>query len=292
MTSLSVIILTYNEESNLPAALDSLNGWAHEIFVVDSCSTDRTVALAVAHGSGRVKVVEHAFENYSKQWNWALDNLPITQPWVLKLDADERVTEAFRHEVQGYLNNEQCPWDAFIVHWRLIFMGRWLRWGGLYPNGNTRLWRRGKARFGSRAVNEHLQVEGRLGEIKSPIDHHDQRSLSRWIERHNVYSSLEASEMEGGQLAVETPPEFFGSPAARRMWFRKVYGNFPARPFFYFIYRYILRLGFLDGLPGFRFAFLHATFLYWIDLKDIESRRTGTPVDVLWPGRGREACAK
>jgi glycosyltransferase involved in cell wall biosynthesis len=285
-SALAVIILTFNEESNLAAALDSVKGWAAEVFVVDSYSTDRTVEIALERAADGVHVVQHRFENYSDQWNWALSRLPISQPWVLKLDADERATEEFRREVDACLFNAEPEEDAFILNWRLIFMGRWLKWGGLYPNGNIRLWRHGKGRFDHRVVNEHFITDGKVGVIAAPIDHHDYKSLGYWIDRHNRYSSMEARALLKGDLTGQAKSRFFGTPVQRRMWLRKLYFRLPSRPLLYFLYRYFLRLGLLDGLTGFRFILLYAVFLYWIDLKRLEYRTTGELPLILWPPRG------
>jgi glycosyltransferase involved in cell wall biosynthesis len=284
---LSVVILTFNEEANVAAALDSVVGWATEIFVVDSFSTDRTVDIALAYGEKGVHVVQHRFENYSAQWNWALTHLPLHQPWTLKLDADERATEAFRTQVSERIAEERTEETGFIVHWRLIFMGRFLRWGGLYPNGNIRVWRTGQGYFEKREVNEHVVINGKVGVIEIPIEHHDYKDLAHWIDRHNRYSSMEARALLQGNIVGETKPRFFGRPDEHRMWLRKVYYRVPLHHFIYFCYRYFFRMGFLDGKPGFRFAFLHAAFLYWIDLKIAEYRRTGVLPEVLWPGRGQ-----
>jgi glycosyltransferase involved in cell wall biosynthesis len=284
---LSIIILTFNEEANLGAAIESVKGWAAEIFVVDSFSTDRTVDIALAYADQGVRVVQHRFENYSAQWNWALTHLPIEQPWTLKLDADERATEPFRSEVSARISSARPEEVAFIVHWRLIFMDRWLRWGGLYPNGNTRLWRTGQAYFGKRDVNEHLVVAGKVGEIENPIEHHDYKDLSHWIDRHNRYASMEARALLRGNVTGETRPRLFGRPDEHRMWLRRLYYRLPFRHFLYFCYRYFFRMGFLDGKAGFRFAFLHAAFLYWVDLKIAEYYRTGALPEVLWPSRGQ-----
>jgi glycosyltransferase involved in cell wall biosynthesis len=280
----AVVILTFNEEDNLAMALDSVVGWAGEVFVVDSFSTDRTVDIALGYANRGVQVVQHAFVNYSDQWNWALTRLPISRPWVLKLDADERATTAFRRDVDDAVRAPDAP-SAFVIHWKLVFMGKELNWGGLYPNGNTRLWRTGSAKFGTREVNEHLVVSGPVGSIRSPITHKDYKSLGAWLDRHNRYSAMEARAIEAGN-ETGTPPKLFGRPDERRMWLRKIYFRLPCRPFLYFLYRYLLRLGFLDGRVGFRFAFLHANFLYWIDLKRAELRQTGRLPEVTWPPRG------
>ncbi len=282
--SLAVVILSFNEERNLAAALDSVRGWACEVFVVDSYSTDRTVDIALARSGDGVHVVQHPFENYSKQWNWAIDSLPIQADWVLKLDADERATPSFRTEVRAVLARTSSE-VAFVVHWRFFFMGRRLRWGGLYPNGNIRLWRRGCGHFDDRGVNEHLIIDGPVGEIRSPIDHEDQKSLGHWLDRHNRYSTLEARALIQGDVTGQVTPLLFGRSEQRRMWLRRVYYAFPGRAFWYFLYRFVLRLGFLDGRAGFRFAFLHASFFYWIDLKRSESARTGASLVPIWPAR-------
>ncbi len=284
---IAVIILTFNEEANIEAALDSVEGWASEVFVVDSYSTDRTVDIALAHAKEGVKVIQHAFENYSAQWNWALKCLPVTQPWIFKLDADERATEAFRNEVGKRITDPDNKETAFIVHWRLIFMGRRLRFGGWYPNGTIRIWRKGQAYFQQRETAEHIVARGKISEIKNPIDHHDKKSLGYWIERHNRYSSMEAREIITGNITGEIEPRFFGRHHERRMWLRRVYFRAPFRALFYFLYRFVFRLGFLDGAQGFRIAFLHAAFFYWIDLKIQEYRKTGVLPEVIWPERGR-----
>jgi len=283
---LTVVILCFNEELNLAAALDSVVGWAREVFVVDSYSTDRTVDVALARQDDGVRVVQHAFESYSEQWSWAVENLPVRTDWVLKLDADERTTPAFQNEVEARLLAAEVPEVAFVVHWRLVFLGKHLRWGGLYPNGAIRIWRHGQAHFDDRGVNEHVIVDGAVGEIRHPVDHEDRKDLGQWLERHNRYSALETRALEAGNVTGQVTPLFFGSGEERRAWLRRVYYNVPGRALWYFLYRYVVRLGFLDGRAGFRFAFLHASYFYWIDLKRDELRRTGAVPEVIWPARG------
>ena len=283
---LSVIILTFNEETNLEAALDSVKGWTEEVFVVDSFSTDRTVEIALAREEDGVQVVQHAFENFSAQWNWALENLPIRQPWIFKLDADERATVGLADELCRRLADPAQEEVGFIVHRRLVFMGRSLRWGGTYPNGHLRIWRTGQGRFEDREVNEHLVIQGKVGELEDPMEHHDYKSIGAWLERHNRYSSMEARALIAGNVVGEIRPRLRGLPEERRMWLRKLYYKMPLRPLGYFLYRFAFRLGFLDGAAGFRFAFLHASYRYWIDLKRKEYERTGLLPGVTWPARG------
>jgi len=284
--SVAVIILTFNEEANLAAALDSVKGWAAEVFVVDSFSTDRTVEIALERAADGVRVVQHRFKNYSDQWNWALTHLPVTSEWTLKLDADERVTPEFKQEVNELLRSAPPDLHGVLLRRRLVFMGTPLRFGGTLDNHDLRLWRTGHAVFENRSVNEHALVDGRKAILKAYVEHHDNKSITDWIDKHNRYSSLEAINLIQANMTGGVKPRIFGYPAERRMWLRKLYYRLPARSFLYFLYRYFLRLGLLDGLAGFRFALLNTCFLYWIDLKRLESGATGELPVVLWPPRG------
>lgn len=287
MVNITVIILTFNEEENLPAALDSVKGWANEVFVVDSYSTDSTVDIALSQVADGVQVVQHRFENYSAQWNWALTHLPIKSSWTLKLDADERVTPAFKVEVMNCLKNATNDLEGIYFRRRMIFMGTLLRWGGMSSNYVLHLWKTGKAIFEDRQVNEHALVGGKIIKIQSFVDHHDYKSVSEWLEKHNRYSSMETASIKTGNVIGDVSSSLWGNADERRMWFKKMYFKIPARPFFYFLSRYVFRLGFLDGKAGFRFAFLHAAYFYWIDLKIIEYQTTGKKPEIIWPVRGQ-----
>jgi glycosyltransferase involved in cell wall biosynthesis len=284
--TVTVIILTFNEEANLARALDSVRGWADEVFVVDSFSTDRTVDIALARAGEGVRVVQHDFENYSAQWNWALTHLPIRGEWTLKLDADEQVTEAFRREVEEVIAREGGELEGIFFRRRLVFLGSVLKWGRVAQNHDLRMWRTGRAWFEDRSVNEHALVAGKTVRLASYVLHHDFKSLSAWIDKHNRYSSLEAQNLLAGNVTGDVRPRLWGTPAERRMWLRKMYYRFPGRAFIYFLYRFVFCLGFLDGVAGFRYAFLHASYFYWIDLKRRESRSTARQPDVYWPPRG------
>ena len=283
----SVIIPTFNEEVNLPAALDSVRGWASEVFVVDSFSTDRTVDIVLERAGEGVQMVQHAFENYSKQWNWALNYLPIRSVWTLKLDADERVTEEFKREVKELISHALDELEGIYFRRVFHFMGIPLHHGGLSSNYVMHLWRTGKAVFEDRAVNEHALVQGQTQKIQGVVEHHSFKSVSDWLEKHNRYSSMEAISYIEGNLTGGIEPKFFGSPDERRMWLRCAYWRFPARQLLYFLYRYIWRLGFLDGKPGFRYCYLHAVYRYWTELKVIEYRTRGVMPEVSWPLRGK-----
>jgi glycosyltransferase involved in cell wall biosynthesis len=283
--SIAVVILTFNEEANLPAAIDSVCGWASEIFVVDSYSTDRTVEIARQRASDGVTVVQHEFEDFGKQWNWALTNLLIGSAWTLKLDADERATECFKQEVSALIATAPADLEAVYFRRTFHFMGKPLRWGGVSGNYVMHLWRTGKAIFEDRAVNEHALVRGRTKQIRAAIEHHDFKSISHWIDKHNRYSSLEAISSIEGNLTGGISPRFFGSPDERRMWLRRAFWNAPFRHVGYFLYRFVALGGFLDGWPGFRYCFLHAAYRYWTELKILEHRLRGNMPEVIWPQR-------
>ncbi len=284
---LAVIILTFNEEANLPAALDSVCGWASEIYVVDSYSTDRTVDIALERSAEGVRVVQHAFENYSRQWNWALSHLPIRAGWTLKLDADERATEQFRREVEAATGAAPAEVEGMYFRRMFFFMGQALRWGGVSSNYVMHLWRTGRAVFENRSVNEHAMVQGRTRKLSALVEHHDSRSIADWIDKHNRYSSMEALNAINGNLTGQLAPRLFGSPDERRIWLRQVFWLVPARHVMYFLFRYVARLGCLDGRPGFRYCFLRASYRYWTELKLIEYRLRGSTPKVVWPERGK-----
>jgi glycosyltransferase involved in cell wall biosynthesis len=289
--SVAVVILTFNEEANLPAALDSVKNWATEVFVVDSYSTDGTVEIALSRADDGVRVVQHEFVNYSDQWNWALTHLPIAAEWTLKLDADERVTEEFKAECTGRLANFEAGSHGVMFRRRLFFMDDPLRFGGVRSNYDLRMWRSGKARFEDRAVNERAIVEGNSETFATAIEHHDYKSLTDWLAKHNRYASMEAITGLEGNLDGEIAPRLFGSPMERRCWLRRFAQRLPLRHVCHFLFRYILLRGVLDGRAGFRYAFLHVSYMYWIDLKILEARNRGRPPAVVFPQRGRPHAA-
>jgi glycosyltransferase involved in cell wall biosynthesis len=273
---LAVVILTYNEEHNLAQALASVCGWARQVFIFDSFSTDRT--LEIANSFAGCVVMQHRFEDYGKQRNAALDELPIDAEWVFFLDADEYPSDALKHEIADVIASRPQQ-DGFYVCRRLMWMGRWIR-RGYYPTWILRLFRRGRGRCESRAVNEHMVVDGPIGSLKHDLVHDDHNDLDRWIDKHLHYAACEAEASLArtagrGQLGG-TP---WGSQVERKRWLRyQLWERLPplVRPIVYFGYRYVLRGGFLDGPEGFAFHVLQALwFQTVVDLKYLElSRQT------------------
>lgn len=282
---LSVIILTKDEEGNLPALLRSLAGLDAEIFVVDSGSTDRTVEIAGAAGC---HVVLHPFENYATQRNWAIAHLPIRTPWQLHLDADERLTPELVTEIRELVAGDP-PYDGYMLRKRTIFMGRWLRFGGQYPAWHLRLFRTGKGRCEQRLYDQHFIVHGRTGRLRHDYVDVLTDDLGKWIQRHNQWATLEALEMIATSPSGEVYPRLLGSPIERRRWLRSVlYRRMPlfVRPFLLFVFDYFLRLGFLDGRPGLIFHVLQRFwFRFLIDARIYELRQRPPGAPSALPGR-------
>jgi glycosyltransferase involved in cell wall biosynthesis len=294
-TPLDVLIITYNEEANIARCLESVR-WATEVFVVDSMSTDRTVETAKSLGA---KIYLHPFEGYAKQRNWALDSLPFSHDWVLMLDADERIPSALAEEVTQAIRNDGHGQAGFYLNRRHIFLGRFLRHGGLYPTWLLRLYKRQLVRFEERPMNEHAILEGAAGYLSQPFDHHDLRPLSDWVAKHNCYADLEADEylrerFQGGyQDAI--PARFWGKQPERKRWIKlHVWNRLPLllRPFLFFFRNYFLKGGFLDGKPGFIY---HVLWSFWyqflISVKIIERQRAEAHVGTtMAPSPKRSDC--
>lgn len=262
----TVIILTLNEEENLPDALESIQSWAGRVFVVDSCSVDGTVDVALEHG---VEIVQRPFTNYGDQWNWALERLPIETPWVLKLDADEKVSAELREEMRTLLLNEPAE-NAFVIPIRLWFMGK-----RMHPKIHAvRLWRKGKARFSQVLVNEHLIVDGATGHLRCSIEHMDSPNMHRWYEKQNRYSTMEAiMRAKGDPLAAR--PSLFGTSLERRMFFKKIFYRIPFRYQLKWLDEAFRRGALLDGAIGLAYIRLRVEHYRATELKIKEMRLTG-----------------
>jgi glycosyltransferase involved in cell wall biosynthesis len=276
MRLISAIVLSYNEETNLPDCLASLRGVADEVFVVDSGSTDATIAIAERHGA---RIFSHPFENYAAQRNWAIDNLPLEGEWVLHLDADERLTRDLGLEMLRMLPVAAAELDGFRLRKRSIFMGRWIRHGGHYPSFHLRVIRRGKGRCEERLYDQHFVVKGRSAALENDYIDVISSDPDVWTLRHLRWASLEAAEVESASSPVSrVRADWAGNPIERRRWLReKAYLRGPLffRAFAYFLYRYVLRLGFLDGREGLIFHFLQGCwFRFFVDLKIDSMRRT------------------
>lgn len=262
----AVILLSFNSEDTLGATLKSACRVSDEIFVVDSYSNDGTVELAHSFGA---TVVQHAFEHYGAQRNWAIDNLPISRPWQLHLDSDECMDERLVAAIQA-LPDEPKHAGYFLPRY-LRFLGRVLRHGGMSPTWHMRLFRTGVGRCEDRRYDQHFLLKsGTTGQLPGCMIDSIRMPLTEWIARHNRWADGEVDELETRETAGRIQPDARGNPVQRKRFFRKKYDRMPLfiRPFALFIYRYFFRLGFLDGTEGFIFWVLQTFwFRFLVDAK-------------------------
>ncbi len=278
----SVIILTYNEEQHLPRLLASLRGLNHELFVLDSGSTDRTLNIAREAGA---TVLTNPFENHPKQWHFALENFTIKTPWIIGLDADQEVLPEL-HVMLTTFRDENIPAAVNGIYFnrKNYFKGRWLRYGGYFPKYMLKMFRAG---VGRSDLNENMDhrfiVSGETviwknGYLKE--ENLKENEISFWIAKHNRYSELVArEELDRMQELREQSvnPRFWGSPDERTAYLKRIWWRLPLywRPVIYFTYRFFFRLGFLDGKEGRLFHFLQAFwFRLLVDAKIDELKKT------------------
>jgi len=251
--NLSVVIITRNEEANLPRCLESV-AWADESIVVDSGSTDRT--LDIARDSG-AKLYQEAWKGYAGQKNSAIAK--ANGNWVLSLDADEAVLPELAANIQRVVRGENEKIAGYYLSRRNLFLGRWIRRGGFYPDRKLRLFRRGQGEFVERAVHETMRVEGPTGVLEGDLIHHAYPTLTAYIETMNRYSSL------GAEVALQK------GHASRS--FAAFLINTYYRPGLNLTWNYIFRGGFLDGREGFLLHLYHNVYVSWKYAKAWEAGR-------------------
>jgi glycosyltransferase involved in cell wall biosynthesis len=260
-----VMIPTLNEADHIVEAVTNARKLG-PVFVLDSLSTDGTQELARAAGA---TVVEHPFVDYSAQKNWGLDNLPFKGEWVFILDADERITPRLLDEVSRKAT-ANTPINGYYINRSLIFMGRNIQHGGLYPSWNLRLFRRGKARYENRSVHEHVICSGRTDYMHAEMLHIRRESVSQYLEKHVRYADMESDEWlkwKLGRSPNAPTGELFKDALRWRQWVRRnIWPRLPARAVWRFIYMYFFRFGFLDGNAGWHLAELMACYEYMITL--------------------------
>lgn len=264
-SQVAVVMIALNEAHNMEAVLRNLAGWAREVFLVDSCSSDDTVEIALRHG---VHVVQHPFRGFGDQWNFALTNLPITAPWTMKLDPDERLGE----ELKAAIDHETALGnvEGLYVTRRLWFMNRQLP----VSHRILRVWRTGACRFTDVVVNEHPLVEGTLGSVNGVLEHHDSPDLDHWITKQNKYTTAEAlRESRGEALAI--PPRFWGTALERRMWWKQHFWKVPGRFFLLFLYHWLLLGAWRSGRVGWIWAHLRTEVYRWWEYKKFEIDAVG-----------------
>jgi glycosyltransferase involved in cell wall biosynthesis len=279
----TVIIPTRNEARHLSRCLKAARLCA-EIYVIDSQSTDETVEIANSIGA---KVVQfHYAGGWPKKRQWALDSLSFENEWILLLDADEILTPELADEVQHVIRNPR--FQGYYVFLRLNFLGRVLRFGdsGFWK---LSLFRRGKGHFecrlrdqddsmGDIEIHEHVVVDGSAGTLKHALLHENVETLSRYIAKHNEYSNWESRVLvQDGEQDRELPPTLLGTQAQRRRWLKKSLYRIPGSPLFLFLYRYIFRLGLLDGVPGLIYCAFQSIQMFHTKAKIYELKSKDRP---------------
>ena len=263
---LSAVILTFNEELHLERALASISGFTKEIFVIDSFSTDRTIEIALAHGA---IVLQNKFINQAKQFQWALDNAPISGEWILRLDADEIIESDLATEIVQKLPSLAPDVVGINLKRKHIFMDRWVKHGGRYPLVMLRIWRKGHGRIENRWMDEHIVIwGGRAVTFEGGFADHNLNDLTFFTDKHNKYATREAIEILNQRLNFNprdhsVTTESTSLQTAAKFFIKEhIYNHIPftISAFMYFVWRYIFQLGFLDGRSGLIYHFLQG---YW-----------------------------
>ena len=265
LAPVAVVMISLNEGHNLEAVLENLKGWAQEVFLVDSYSQDDTVDIALRHG---VQVVQRRFRGFGDQWNFALEHLPITAPWTMKLDPDERLSDTLKANLLAAMRRDEG--DGFSLARRLWFMGRPLP----VRQTLTRLWRSGRCRFTDIAVNEHPIVQGTLRHVAGELAHHDSPDLDHWLEKQNRYTTVEAL-IAYHQSPLADLPRLLGTRFQRRMWLKMHFHRLPGRFFLYFLYCWIWQGAWRAGWVGYAWAWLRSDVMRFIEYKRREIEITG-----------------
>lgn len=271
----SVLVLTKNEEINIARCLETLS-FSEDIVVLDSFSTDRTVEIAESYKN--VRVVQRVFDTETSQRNQGLHEIEYRQPWVYICDADERVTPELASELIRIANSDPVE-VAFRIRYRNMFMGRWIRYGGMFETRVIRFVRPERVRYEDRAINVHPIVDGAIGELTEPFVHYSfNKGLVAWFRKHNNYSTGEAAEatqvLEGSNMMAELGRMLRGDSAKeRRRGFKNLSFFIPLRGPARFFYMTVLKRGAFDGHPGIAYAAMVSMYEHWIEAKLKASRQ-------------------
>ena len=278
--SISVLVPTLNECRNIADCLGSVS-WSEDVVVVDSGSREGTLEAARASGA---RIVDFMWNGQlPKKKNWALENVPWKNEWLLILDADERVTPELAEEIQATVRQPAA--DGYFINRRFMFMGQWIKHCGYYPSWNLRLFRHRQGRYerlhggdtgsGDNEVHEHVVLNGATAYLKNEMLHFAYPDIYTWIEKHNRYSNWEA-QVEVMGRGADREAQDIGSRLARRRALREWSRRMPFRPTSRFLYSYILKRGFLDGYAGYVFCRLLASYEMMSVFKAYELRRGRT----------------
>jgi glycosyltransferase involved in cell wall biosynthesis len=277
LQDITVIILTLNEEIHIARCINSLLPISKNILIIDSGSTDNTINIAESLGA---KVIRNPWVNYSTQFNYGIKNNPFNTKWLMRMDADEYILPELATEINETLPNNTENIHGYYIKRRVIFMGKWIEHGGYYPFWLLRIWRTGSGMCEEKWHDEHIKLDiGESQQMKYDLADHNLNNLTWWTNKHNNYANIEAMDLlnmkyEFNTKVATVAPDLFGTQEQRTRWIKKKYANFPlfTRPFIYFHYRFFIRMGFLDGIPGLLWHFLQGFwYRFLVDAKIYEA---------------------
>jgi glycosyltransferase involved in cell wall biosynthesis len=280
------LILPIGGKTVLERVLDTYRGArVDDIVVVDSFSTDKTLAICERYGC---RIVQHKFVNHAVQFNWALDHVPLARPWILRMDADEVLPAPLQQEVAKLAQTSGPDVTGIYLNRRMYFMNRWLKHGGMYPHYILRAFRKGAARYEEKTEEHLVLASGHAVYARHDfLEDNRQNHLKYWLQKHDDLSDGEIRDtlLETADATHDLPPRLFGSKVQRTRWWKvHIYARCPLflRAFLYCFYRYVLRLGFLDGVPGLIFHVLQGFwYRFYVDARifEIRSRWQSTTID-------------
>ncbi|MDA9774809.1 glycosyltransferase family 2 protein [Algibacter sp.] len=284
--SITAIILTFNEEIHLQRCLDSLQSICDNIIVVDSFSTDQTKDIALKN---KVKFFQNPWVNYATQFNWGLKNTNIDTDWVLRIDADEYLSDELQQQLKNNLPLLNKDINGVFVKRLMYFFGKPLKKAGMYPIWHLKIWRHGAAFCEQRWMDERMKItQGETTELQGDLIDHNLNNLTNWTQKHNGYATREAidilNSMYNFKNTASVKANLFGNGEERRRWFKTRYLKLPLfiRPFLFFIVRYVFQGGFLEGKRGFIWNVLQCGwYRFLVDAKIYEAYRKA--------GRNRES---
>jgi glycosyltransferase involved in cell wall biosynthesis len=264
MAKISVFILTFNEEDNLPPLLKSLEGFTDDIVIVDSYSTDKTLEMCRAAGA---RVFQNKFVKHAPQCNWALETIDFRHDWVLRLDSDEMLPDKLKAELETLVATLPPDVTGIYLNRRQYFMNRWLKHGAMYPHFILRVWRKGSGVYENKTEEHFVLSHGRAVKARNDfLEDNRKNDLRFWLRKHAELADSEVVDTMGIKRddSVELEPRLLGEKIQRTRWFKEnLYLKAPLflRALLHFLYKYIIRLGFLDGKPGFIF-YVNQAFWY------------------------------
>ncbi|WP_286856754.1 MULTISPECIES: glycosyltransferase family 2 protein [Sphingobacterium] len=280
MPSLTVIVLTYNEHLHIERCLKSLQAINADVFVIDSFSSDNTRDIAFKYGAS---FFQNPWSNHANQINWALDNCSIKTDWVMRVDADEYLSTELINSINNDLKYVAENVSGIRIKRLMYFMGKPLKYGGMYPIWHLKIWKNGKARCEQRWMDERMIIsEGVTVELNGDLIDNNLNNLTWWTAKHNGYATREAidilDKIYGFTGVLEQNANLFGNSEQRRRWIKLKYLKMPLfiRPFLFFVIRYFLQLGFLEGKRGFIWSVLQCFwYRFLVDAKVNEALKAG-----------------